>query len=301
MRNAETVKDGSWYGGKPLWVLAEQQKMLTANFYWVGSEADIEGTLPTYYYSYNEDIKIDRRIQIVVDWLQLPEEKRPHLITFYLPEVDHEGHSSGPDDPKTGNKVRWLDSSLKKLTDAVKKTGLPVNFILVSDHGMTNVDTENTLSMPAAIDTTRFIIPRGSELLSLYAKNKEDIIPTYEKLKKEEKYFKTYLKSEMPDRLHYGEKDDKYNRIGDILLIPEWPKFFHFSSRKANPGAHGYDPFLVKDMGASFFAWGPAFKKDLKIPSFENVNVFPVVARMLDLKYFHAIDGTNELAESILK
>src|SRR5574338_438511 len=51
MRNPKTVKDGTWYGGTPLWVLAEQQQMLTASFYWVGSEADIKGVLSTYYYS----------------------------------------------------------------------------------------------------------------------------------------------------------------------------------------------------------------------------------------------------------
>ena len=301
MRNANTVKDGSWYGGMPFWVLAEQQQMLTASFYWVGSEADIKGILPTYHYSYNEVIPIERRIQIVLDWLQLPPDRRPHLITFYFPEVDHSGHSYGPDSPKTGEAVRWVDSSIKKLTDAVKTTGLPVNFIFVSDHGMTNIDVENTLPMPSAVDTSKFIIPRGSELVVLYAKNKKDILPTYQKLKKQENGFKVYFKSEMSKQLHYGDKDDLMNRMGDILLIPDWPKVFHFSTRKPNPGAHGYDPYLVKDMQATFFAWGPAFKKGMRIGSFENVHVFPVVAKILDLKYTHKIDGTEELSEKILK
>ena len=301
MRNANTVKDGSWYGGMPFWVLAEQQQMLTASFYWVGSEADIKGILPTYHYSYNEVIPIERRIQIVLDWLQLPPDRRPHLITFYFPEVDHSGHSYGPDSPKTGEAVRWVDSSIKKLTDAVKTTGLPVNFIFVSDHGMTNIDVENTLPMPSAVDTSKFIIPRGSELVVLYAKNKKDILPTYQKLKKQGNGFKVYFKSEMSKQLHYGDKDDLMNRMGDILLIPDWPKVFHFSTRKPNPGAHGYDPYLVKDMQATFFAWGPAFKKGMRIGSFENVHVFPVVAKILDLKYTHKIDGTEELSEKILK
>src|ERR1051325_1190596 len=46
MRNPKTVQDGTWYGGIPLWVLAEQQQMLSASFYWVGSEADIKGIFP---------------------------------------------------------------------------------------------------------------------------------------------------------------------------------------------------------------------------------------------------------------
>jgi predicted AlkP superfamily pyrophosphatase or phosphodiesterase len=301
MRDSKTVQNGEWYGGTPLWVLAEQQHLLTASFYWVGSEANIKGVLPTYYYAFNEAIPIDRRIQIVVDWLQLPPEKRPHLICFYFPEVDHEGHSYGPDAPQTGKAVRWLDSSIQKLTDAVKLTGLPVNYIFVSDHGMSNIDIDHPLSMPAAVDTNLFIIPRGAELVELYAKNKADILPTYNKLKKEEKGFTTWLKTNMPPRLHYSAKDDVMNRVGDIVLIPVWPLTFSFSTRKPNPGAHGYDPYLVKDMLASFYAWGPAFKTNLRIPSFENVNVYPVVTKILGLTYKEKIDGTPALAKRILK
>ena len=63
------VEDGSWYEGTPLWVLAEQQHMLSASFYWVGSEAAIKGIRPTYYYNYTEKIDIDQRVQVVVNWL----------------------------------------------------------------------------------------------------------------------------------------------------------------------------------------------------------------------------------------
>ena len=41
--------DGSWYGGTPLWVLAEQQGMRSASFFWVASEAEIQGKRPSYY------------------------------------------------------------------------------------------------------------------------------------------------------------------------------------------------------------------------------------------------------------
>ena len=34
MANKKMVSEGKWYGGTPLWVLAEQQKMLSASFFW---------------------------------------------------------------------------------------------------------------------------------------------------------------------------------------------------------------------------------------------------------------------------
>ena len=38
--------EGSWWGGTPLWVLAEQQGMRAASFFWPGSDAEIQHTRP---------------------------------------------------------------------------------------------------------------------------------------------------------------------------------------------------------------------------------------------------------------
>jgi predicted AlkP superfamily pyrophosphatase or phosphodiesterase len=299
MSAKDKVRDGSWYGGTPLWVLAEQQHMIAASMFWVGSEAAIKGVRPTYYYDYTEQISVPQRIQIVKQWLSLPEEKRPHLITFYLSEPDHSGHRYGPEAPQTEQAVKMVDSTIYQLTEAVKATGLPVNFIFVSDHGMTSVDRAHPLAMPAAIDPEKFIIPSSGTMVDLHAKNKADIMPVYEELKKSEKDFKVYLKTEMPEKFHYGAKDDRMDRIGDILLIPEWPKVFS----KGTPGIgyHGFDPSVVKDMHATFFAWGPVFKSNMKIPSFENVNVYPLVTEILGLSYTEKIDGKKEVLHGILK
>jgi predicted AlkP superfamily pyrophosphatase or phosphodiesterase len=299
MSKKDLVKDGSWYGGTPLWVLAEQQKMLTASFYWVATEADIKGVRPTYYYQYNTQISIHNRIQTVVNWLKLPAEKRPHFITFYFPDVDHQGHTYGPDSKETGDAVRYIDSAVYQLTKAVKTTGLNVNFILVADHGMTKVDREQPIAMPV-IDSSKFKTSGDGILVEFYAANKADVEPTYQRLKKEAKDYDVYLKKDMPANLHYSATDDRFNTIGDILLIPVWPKVFQYNNRKINIGWHGFNPYLVKDMYATFFAWGPAFKTNLKIPPFPNVDVFPVVSKMLGLSYTDKIDGTGELANKIL-
>jgi predicted AlkP superfamily pyrophosphatase or phosphodiesterase len=299
MSDKTKVTDSSWYGGTPLWVLAEQQQMLAASLFWVGSEAAVKGTRASYYYNYNEDIPIPRRIQIVKDWLSLPAVQRPHLIMFYLSEPDHAGHTYGPDAPQTGQAVKMVDEVINQLTEMAKTTGLPVNFVVVSDHGMTEVDRDHPLALPVAIDPEKFIIPSSGTMVDIHAKNPADIQPLYDLLKKDEKDYKVYLKTNMPDYLHYGSKDDTMNRIGDILIIPEWPKVF--SNRPPGMGYHGFDPYKVKNMQASFFAWGPAFKSGLKIPMFENVNVYPLVAEILGLTITDKIDGKREVLQNVLK
>ncbi len=300
MGNKKAVADSSWYGGTPLWVLAEQQQMLSASFYWVVSESAIQGIRPSYYYIYNEKIGMDDRIRTVKNWLQLPPEKRPHLITFYFPQVDHEAHAYGPDSKQAAAAVHLIDESVGKLVAAIDSLQLPVNFIFVADHGMTNVDTKETLPLPSAIDTSKFFIPYGDALVHLYAKNKTDIIPTYKAIKKQAVDFNVYLLNKTPERWHYRRKDDVFNRGGDLLLVPILPKVFSISRRTVTPGKHGFDP-VITDMHASFYAWGPAFKKHLQIGGFENVHVYPLIAKLLGLQYQHRIDGKLSVLAPVLQ
>jgi predicted AlkP superfamily pyrophosphatase or phosphodiesterase len=300
MGNKKMVAEGKWYGGTPLWVLAEQQGMLSASFYWVASEADIQGIRPSYFYTYNEKIPIEQRIQAVKNWLALPAEKRPHMITFYFPEVDHDAHEYGPEDPRVGSAVKFVDESIAKLQAALDPLNLPINYVFVSDHGMTTVNTEHTLGKPAALDTAAFRVPWGDALLHVYTKNAAAVPQTLVALRKDQS-FQTYLMDETPAHWHYRKSDDKFNRLGDILLVPNHPNIFNLSPRKTSPGKHGYDNHHP-DMQASFQAWGPAFKKGITIPAFENVNIYPMIANILGLRVNESqIDGKLKELKPILK
>jgi predicted AlkP superfamily pyrophosphatase or phosphodiesterase len=300
MGNKKMVAEGKWYGGTPLWVLAEQQKMISASFYWVGSEADIQGIKPTYHYIYNDKIDIATRIKAVKDWLSLPEDKRPHFITFYFPDVDHDAHTYGPDDIRVKKSVQFIDSSINALQESLASLNLPINYIFVSDHGMAKVDNVNTKPLPSSIDTAYFKVPWGDTQLHLYAKDKSKIEPTYNALKKDTSVT-VYTLDETPAYWHYKKADDKFNRLGDLIVVPHFPKVFNLSRSKASLGKHGFDNHMP-EMRASFMAWGPAFKKGLTIDGFENVNIYPIVAHVLGLAYdVKTIDGKFEVLKPILK
>ena len=300
MSNKRMVRDGSRYGGIPLWVLAEKNKMIAASFFWVGSEADIANSRPTYFFNYNETFEFDRRLQILKEWLQLPENKRPHFISFYFPEVDHEAHRHGVNSKEAEAAVHYVDASIGKIDSMCRTLNLPINFIFVSDHGMANTDTANTIPMPKAIDPAKFIIPSGDAVVMLYAKNKDDIKSTYKALKKEAAgNYKVYTRKCMPKRFKYNLKNDTYNRIGDIILLAAPPRAFNFGGGKTI-GRHGYDNKLP-DMQASFMAWGPAFKTNYTIGNFSNVNVYPLIAEILKLPIDFKIDGKLKVLKDILK
>ncbi|HEV3411452.1 MAG TPA: ectonucleotide pyrophosphatase/phosphodiesterase [Puia sp.] len=294
----KVVGDSSFYGGTPIWVLAEQQRMLSASYFWVGSEAAVDGIRPTYWYKFNNRISWDTRLQQVRAWLKLPEAQRPHLILFYLSEPDHTEHQYGPDSKETGKAVHMVDDFIAKMVLTVDSLHLPVNYIFVSDHGMGQVDTTHPIAIPA-IDTNKFTVAIGGTMIHLYAKDPSAITATYQTLKQGATDYDVYLAAGTPARWHYSAIDDRYHRIGDIVLVAHFPLIFH-GRGKMIAGEHGYDNALP-EMGATFYAWGPAFRNGVQIPAFENVNVYPLVAGILGLKITQPIDGSLQVLSETLK
>lgn len=289
---SKTVTDGSWYGGLPLWGLAEKQGMIAASLFWVGSESDAGGTRPSYYYPYHEKFSDDDKVKIIKNWLQLPEEKRPHFITLYFPEVDHEGHHYGPDAKQTEDAVHYIDGAIQKLVDGLKPLNLPINFVFVSDHGMIKVDPKDYITVPSIIDRNKFVVVNSNTFVRITAKDEADILPLYKALRKEKhEGYKIYLAKNFPGRLHYSKSDDKNRRIGDIILVPNGTKAMVDPGRNPPVGKHGYNPYKVPEMKATYFAWGPAFKQHQQIRPFVNVNIYPIIAEILNLKITSPIDG----------
>ncbi|REC43400.1 alkaline phosphatase family protein [Chryseobacterium pennipullorum] len=304
MNSKKNAEDGSWYGGTPLWGLAEKQGMVSASLMWVGSASDAGGLRPSYYYPYHEKFSPAEKVKKVINWLKLPEQKRPHFISLYFPEVDGSGHHFGPDAPETENAVHLIDRAVGDLVQQVNDLGLNnVNFIFVSDHGMIKVDGGTPLEIPALLfDRNRFDFYNSQTLLRVYVKNPDEVKKVYKELRSNAtEDYEVFLDKKLPRYLHFATKDDHYHRIGQILLIPTAPKIFLEKGRKTSVGKHGYNPKIVPEMKATFFAWGPEFKNNLMIDEFSNVNVYPVVAEILGLQRDQPIDGKLKVLKKILK
>ncbi|UZU00118.1 ectonucleotide pyrophosphatase/phosphodiesterase [Chryseobacterium fluminis] len=304
MNDRKNAEDGSWYGGMPLWGLAENQGMVSASLMWVGSASDAGGKRPTYYYPYHEKFSPSEKVDKVIDWLKLPMDQRPHFISLYFPEVDGSGHHFGPDTKETEDAVHLIDKAIGELVQKVNDLGLKnVSFVFVSDHGMIKVDSGAPLEIPAILsDKNRFDYYNSQTLLRVYVKNPEEVKTVYKELKAEKtENYEVYLDKKLPKYLHFRTKDDRYSRIGQILLIPRAPKIFLEKGKKTSVGKHGYNPKLVPEMKATFMAWGPEFKTNLIIDEFQNTNVYPLIAEILGLKIDQPIDGKLKVLKETLK
>ena len=301
-RDSASVTDGTWYGGTPLWALAEQQGMRSASFFWVGSEAEIQGTRPTYYLKYDDKFPNHKRVDQVLAWLRFPSERRPHFITLYFSDTDHAGHEFGPDSPQVADAVHELDRQIGRLVAGIKRLNLRVDVIVVADHGMAKVEEDVVQLEQYGLKTSSFQKIVG---LNLYPKSEADAERAYETLRGKSDKFLVYRRANVPAELHVSSNP----RAGDPIVLATGPCFIRVSAdfpRAGIPaGAHGYDPNRVPEMKALFVAAGPDIRSGITLPSFENVDVYPFIAKILGLDITHLktgpIDGKLDVLGRILK
>ncbi len=288
MSDRNSVRDSSFYKGVPLWQLAQQQGIKTASLFWLGSEASICGQLPTYTLPYKKSMPDMDRVNQVVAWLSLPEKDRPHFITAYFSLVDTEGHDFGPESERTKDVVLKADSLVGVLMKSLDKLKLPINVVIVSDHGMvalkqeaaTYIVLEDLLDLT---DTSMVYVNDGTQA-HFYTKNIEEV---YEELKKKENHFKVYKRNQLPTQWCYDNP-----RVGDVLMVADPGHYirvtkFHPPQTNSHPsvfGTHGFDPALVPQMNGIFYAQGPAIKSGIKIEAIQNIHVYPFIAKLLGLK-----------------
>jgi predicted AlkP superfamily pyrophosphatase or phosphodiesterase len=298
IKNVQAVTDGSWYSGVPLWVLAEKQGMRSACFFWPTSDADIDGMRPTDYLHYDGTIPDEQRIEQVIAWLKLPPAERPHFITLYYSEPDHSGHKFGPDSQQTADAVHHVDALVGTLVADLKTVHLPVDVIVVSDHGMATVEGQ-WIDLDRYADLSQF----HTDVALLYPNDEAAAARAYQQLKGASDKFIVYRRADVPAHLHYNSNP----RIGDPVVIPTGPYVIRAHATE-NPeitqpdlkGEHGYDPRQMKSMRAIFYAVGPDIRPGAKVPPFENVDVYPFIARILGLK-IGPIDGHLGALQGILR
>jgi predicted AlkP superfamily pyrophosphatase or phosphodiesterase len=305
MGRRELVQDGSWYGGTPIWVWAAQKGLKTASFFFVGSEADIQGVRPHYYYNYDGSIPNEKRVQQALDWLRLSEAERPRLITMYFSDMDDQGHRYGPNaDEKLREKLMALDSVLGRLFEGLDSLQLPVNVIFVSDHGMAEVPVKNLLPIESIENEDQYMTVNNGALAHLYLRDTATAEAVYQNLKADEKHYKIYRTEETP----YFETPPTNPRWGNFIVVPDSGYYFvnartmGFRQRSGDVvvGEHGFDPER-REMHGIFFARGPAIREAWVARSFKNIHVYPLMCRILGIGIPTDIDGKAEVLNPVLR
>jgi len=298
INNKETRFDPAFYGGEPIWITAQNQGVKTASFYWVGSDVAIMGKYPDIWKAYDQNVPFIQRVDTIVKWLSLSPAQRPHLIMSYFHEPDGVGHEFGPDDSHTLKTVQELDSLIGIFYRRIKQlpNGDSINFILLADHGMGNISSEQNIVLREFIPERWPIrIEGGNPNFNLYADGAW-VDSAYISLRKAS-HIKVWKPSEVPEYLNYG----KNPRIGDMIVVADsaWSVTLQKPDNYSKGGTHGYDTRNT-DMHAIFYAVGPAFKENYIHPAFQNTHIYSLLAYLLGINPAET-DGSLQEVITMLK
>ncbi|MCS6952316.1 MAG: ectonucleotide pyrophosphatase/phosphodiesterase [Bryobacteraceae bacterium] len=297
----ENQSDGSWYGGTPIWVLAEQQGLRTATYFWPGTSAPIQGWLPTFFYAYNPETTREERVRQVLEWFHLPEERRPHLVIVYFSDVDSAGHQYGPDSEETRRAVQAVDRSLGQLLDGLQRVRPAVNVVVVSDHGM--MACEPFVDVTDHADFSRFRVVSDTVHVMLYSEDRRLVEETRRALHGKSKLYEVWQREQIPSHLRFREN----RRIGDLVIMSTGPHPLSVrlagratgAPRSQPRGMHGWDPERFPLMCGIFYAAGPQIRPGVRLKAIRAVDVFPLLSSLLDLEAPGNLDGSWDVAKKV--
>lgn len=293
--NPKDTEDGSWFGGVPLWSLAESQGMRSACISWIGSAAKIGG-FRTSYFARDGSRDGRARVEQILKWLRLPESERPHFIAVDLPQPGTEAARFGPDAPQTRAAVHRMDELMGRLKAGLDAIGLPIDLIVVSDRGLAKTEggwiTLDQYTSLNGVQTDGYLV---------YAPSEQDRVRIYRQLNHVSSFFVVYRRAEMPPELH--ARGDA--REGDPVVLSNGP----YAIRARGPAAgapaksppEGIDGMAPQSpqMRAIFFAAGPDIVPGKTVGPFENVNLYPWIAHMLGLEAPKSDGNLNILAGTL--
>jgi predicted AlkP superfamily pyrophosphatase or phosphodiesterase len=299
MSDRSAVEDARWYGGEPIWVTAENQGVRSGTVFWPGSEAPVNGTYATHWLKYDGRISHDARVDTLIRWYQLPDDKRPTFTTFYMSIVDDYGHRYGPYSDSIAVAMQEVDRTLGYLINELDRIGMwpNVNIVITSDHGMAEVSNEKVIVIDEIINLDDVEIYDWSPV-AMIQPNDGKTEPVYQALKAAENNYTVYMKGDLPEAFRIKN----HHRVPDVTVVAESGYTIitraRLEERGVSGGAHGYDP-SDPEMKAFFLASGPAFKTGKVIPPFELVHIYELISIVLGLNPAPN-DGDPEVLRPIL-
>lgn len=286
--NATQALDPFWWSeAEPVWIAAERAGLRTATMFWPGSELAYGNLRPRDWMRFDQNIGNVQRVNTLLDWLRRPAAIRPQFATIYFDTVDTAGHRFGPDSAEVNAALAEVDARIGELVDGAAAMRVPLNLVIVADHGMRATDESRVIQLGTLIDRASYVAVETGPYAAI-----EPVTGTDDRvaaaLLVPHEHMTCTRKEDLPERLHYGRNP----RVAAIICIAEngWTILAGPSAYPVKGGAHGYDN-ADPEMLSLFVASGPAFSRGATLPVFDNVAVAALLRAVLGLPVDADADG----------
>ncbi|MGB5346685.1 MAG: ectonucleotide pyrophosphatase/phosphodiesterase [Woeseia sp.] len=284
-KERDTVQDGRWYGGEPIWVAAERAGLGSAAFYFVGTEAPVDGVSPSDWRPFDASVPGGDRIEQALAWLDLPEDQRPHVITLYFEHVDATSHFFGTATPQSVAAIRKVDQWIGELLDGIDASPLAgkVTVAVVSDHGQSGYRKDEPLILSDFLDLDDIETVDNGPVTQLFVpgRDRERARALRDAINGRRQHGRAHRPEDAPAEWRIANSP----RMADVVLQAE-PGYAVLSYRdrlnKMNRGDHGWAPDF-SDMHGIFLASGPGLPSGMTIGTVDAVHVYPLLMQQLGL------------------
>lgn len=293
-------REAQWWGGEPIWITARRQGRASACYFWPGSEVAIGGFRPNYWKPYDYSVPFEQRLAELIGWLKLSPEQQPAVITFYLEETNSIGHTNGPGSAELGQTVARLDSQIGAILKQAADAGIPLNLVVVSDHGMAPRRRDQVVVLDDYIDLAAVQVDFEGPVVGLRPHD-GDSSALLAKLAKLPPQARALRNEDLPK--HFAMTDNP--RVPPIWILADegWrvERRSQYDSTRDRyvKGEHGYDP-MVATMQGVLIVHGPAFRTDgACIEPTENIHIYNLLCAAAGLSPAPN-DGDERLVRAFL-
>jgi len=203
------------------------------------------------------------------------------FIPVYISELDTFGHKEGPDSLEFKERLTRFDTELERTISNFSQLNNDTSFIIIGDHGMSEVKTNINIEEIIVDIETKFEVKRGKDFIFfldstifrmwfLSEDNKEELLNEIMNntflLKHGE-----FIDRELSHKYHIPYKDQRYGDLtwwaSEGVLI--FPDFFHNS--EIVKGMHGYKPDNKNTNGTCIIkSTEPEYVKEMNLHEIYN-------------------------------
>jgi hypothetical protein len=288
----------AWIETEPLWSILSRHGIVSASYYWVGSEGPWRsGHGPAHWVPFSTRTREKAKVEQILAWLALPEPERPRFITSWFRGADHAGHQHGPGSKQVKETLRAQNHALAALLLGLEERGLldSTTLIVVSDHGMAAATRRVDLSKALAEAGVAARVLGIGGFASVFLDRRDGARDGEGAGRADPRVARVVeiarglglmatAREAAPASLRVG-----HPRFGDVVVRAPvgmaivYPKIDLI-------GFHGYDP-EHPSMAAIFVAFGRGARPGTRLPPVHSLDVAPTVLALLGVEVPDWMEG----------